>query len=102
MECSHMKHTAEDARNQLSCGWGGKGGGREKQEELDWGSHSGFKGRWKEGISGTCQLLGPGFQQRSPSGKERQTSIHLKGRAQPMGEEGNGLSSGVMTGKRKV
>lgn len=81
---------------------GGKGGGREKQEELDWGSHSGFKGRWKEGISGTCQLLGPGFRQRSPSGKERQTSIHLKGRAQPMGEEGNGLSSGVMTGKRKV
>lgn len=34
----------------------------------------------------------------SPSGKERQTFIHLKGRAQPMGEEGNGLSSGEMTG----
>lgn len=42
--------------------------GQKKLESLTWGSHTGFKGRWKEGDSGTCQLLGLGFRQRREGG----------------------------------
>lgn len=67
-----------------------------KPESLLWGGLSGYKGRWKEGNSGTCQLLGLGFQQKwegSSSGNERQArkdSAHGRGRKWP--------SSGQMTG----
>lgn len=94
MECSQMKRTAEDSRNQLPrcCrgeGWAGAGGGAE--EELVWFGHSGSKGRWRKPSPGLancqCQASDRGVG-GSPSGKERQTFIHLEGGAQPMGEGG--------------
>lgn len=36
-------------------------GDQKKQESLIWDSHIGFKGRWNERNSGTCQLLGLSF-----------------------------------------